>query len=160
MMFNSGYGTHKPARKILIAAAIIASAVSALTEAEEQVVTIRLTPDPHIEAHIRNIQGPERVVRISMDRPQDSPSKSQDVSVRGPIADSHVSSLVHSAVAGRQGYWTSNNSWMVSVVGDEQYAIVEVAHFCGELCGGGAKYTYTFKDGRWNFEYTSHQWIS
>jgi hypothetical protein len=24
---------------------------------------------------------------------------------------------------------------------------------CGSLCGGGAKYTYTFKDGRWSYEY-------
>ena len=31
---------------------------------------------------------------------------------------------------------------------------------CGSLCGAGAKYTYTFKDGHWSYEYTSEKWVS
>src|SRR5881296_2072564 len=27
-------------------------------------------------------------------------------------------------------------------------------------CGGGAKYTYTFKDDHWSYEYTSERWVS
>ena len=29
---------------------------------------------------------------------------------------------------------------------------------CGSLYGSGAKYTYTFKDGHWSYEYTSEKW--
>ncbi len=30
----------------------------------------------------------------------------------------------------------------------------------GSLCGGGAKYIYTFKDGHWSYECTSEKWVS
>lgn len=147
-------------RACVVAISLISSADKFAAQAGEQVVTIRLTPGPLIEAHIRKIQGPERTLRVSIDKPDDSLSKSQNVSVRGPIADSQVSGLVRSAVAGRAGYWTHSSSWTVNIVGDGQYAVVTVSSYCGELCGSGASYTYALKNGSWAFEYTSNQWIS
>lgn len=160
MISNFGSGTYRPARTCVVAVTIIASAYSVMAQAGEQVVTIRLTPDPLIEMHIRKIQGAERILQLSISKPHDSRLKSQNVSVRGPIPDSHISDLVRSVVAGSDQYWTNDYSWTLSVVGDEQYAILSVSRYCGELCGCGARYTYAFKDGRWTFEYTSHQWIS
>lgn len=160
MTIYSHHCTHKAIRLRLIAVAILVCAVSAVTAAEPEVVTIRFTPDPKIEAHIRQIQGPERIVQVSIDKAQSAASKSQDVSVRGPIADSMVSSLANSALAGKQGYWTTDYSWRITIIADDKYANVVVSNYCGELCAGGARYTYVFKDGKWSHEYTSAQWVS
>ena len=122
----------------IIGSVIITSGVSLVTRAEQQVVTIRLTPDPLIEAHIQGIESPERTLRVSIERSQDSRSKSQEVSVRGSISDAHVVRLLKSAMATDDAYWTGGSSWHISVVGDDRYARVNVSSYCGLLCGGGA----------------------
>ena len=143
----------------MMAVAMIASVVSFAARAE-QIVTIRLTPDPQIEAHIRAIEGPERTVRVSVRKPGDTQSKSQEVSVRGPIEEAHIERLILSAVAHTDQYWSPAYSWTIDIVGDGQYASVRAARFCGFLCASGATYTYSFKDSAWIFEYTSIQWVS
>jgi hypothetical protein len=122
--------SHGIALTHVISAGAIASAISLVARAE-QIVTIRLTPDPLIEDHIRNIQGPERIMRVSIRQPRGTQSKAQDVSVRGPIEDAHVARLILSAVANTDQYWSPCNAWTIAIVGDGQYAVVRAASVCG-----------------------------
>lgn len=149
-------------RALAVAAAIIAFAVTHANWAAEQIITIRLTPDPSITAHIEGIRGPAKSLWASVHKPDSSQSKRQQVIVRGQLADSDVAVLLNSALAMDRNYWStdSRSAWEVGIVGDKVCAVVRVAMYCGELCGGGAAYTYAFRDGSWKYEYTSEQWVS
>jgi hypothetical protein len=144
-------------RTIAVAVALVTFGTPFIARAEE-VVTIRLTPDPAIATHLEGIQGPTRSTSVRVHDSAQSPA--QAVAVRGPIGESDVGFLVRSVLGADASYGKPGTGWSVRVVGDAKYAVIKVAMICGSLCGSGASYTYSFSDGRWTYEYTSEQWIS
>ena len=137
-------------------------ALAALLDASHagDVVTVPLTPDLRIEQRIAAIDGPDWKLGVVVTSGTESKSRRQQVTVRGPISAHSVEGIVRSALASEKGYWSSTGTWEVHVVGDAKYAAVTVSTHCGELCGGGATYTYAYTNGQWNYQYTSDRWVS
>ena len=85
-------------RSLALAAAAVAAATCVDGRAAEQIVSIRLTPDPSITAYIDGIQGPSRLLWIPIRGADSSRSKRQRVTVRGPLGKSDIAVLVHSTL--------------------------------------------------------------
>jgi hypothetical protein len=141
---------------------IVTLALAALHHAAQatDVVTVPLTPDRRIEEHIAAIDGLDRTLAVVVIGGAQPQSRQQQVMVRGPISAQSVEVIVRSALATEKGYWSSVGVWEVHVIGDAEYASVTIATYCGELCGGGATFTYSFTNGQWTYLYTSNRWIS
>jgi hypothetical protein len=127
----------------------------------DEVVSIPLTPDPRILAHMATVDPhPERDLAVPVRKSDGSRVRNQAVQAAGPIADEDVRAIVDSALSLSSAYWDERTQWRVAVVGDSRYAFVQVSMGCGLLCGFSAKYTYAFQDGRWNYLSTSDQLYS
>ncbi len=144
-------------RTIAVAVALITFGMPTVVRTEE-VATVRLTPDPAITARLESIRSPVWSTSV---RVHDSPqSAAQAVAVRGPISKSDVEFLVRAVLGADANYGQPGTAWAVRIVGDSKYAVIEVSMTCGDLCGRGVSYTYSFGDGKWTHEYTSEQWVS
>jgi hypothetical protein len=144
--------------KIIIVALVLGLLVSMAVSAD--IVTITLTPDPRIEQRIKSIDGPERETVVVIARNGSSRTKGLRAKVHGAISDEDVQALVQSILARDDRFWNDRGSLEVLVLGDADYAAVEVSMYCGDLCGSGETYTYGRTKGRWNYLYRSNQWVS
>jgi len=124
------------------------------------VVTIPLTPNRAIEDRIRSIDGPEREIEVVIARDRSSQTKTLRVNARGAISDKDVQALVKAILVRDASFWTDGGAWAVSVRGDTDYAGIVVSMYCGDLCGGGATYTYGRSADGWKYLYRSSEWIS
>jgi hypothetical protein len=110
------------------------------------------------------IRDTTRDVRVELRQRGTSASRSQLVKVTGALSNVQVTALVQTFIdyAGRD-HWRLNTNplfYKAYIVGDEHRALIALDYQCGDWCGWGQSWVYTYEQGKWRVLYGLCAWNS
>jgi hypothetical protein len=146
-------------RPLLIAFALL---LSLLATAQESMLWV----DPSIEEarpddlnYLAAIKGRSRSFDVLLHQLGAIATRRQRVTVKGALTKAQVADLLQSVLGADKSYWGQYPT-AISVVGDEHRAKISTIYVCGDLCGSGMNYLYTYEGNVWRYLYSFNRWFS